>query len=123
MNYNYYAGLVRARLADDGYKIYTDDQIFSYIEGSLRRFNLLFKKNSELSESHHFTDLIVQGAVITGLASKALIESGRNFSYKDAGIEYQSVHLPSVANILMRQWELESNDYWRKVEMLQKYNY
>lgn len=136
MDCNYYAELVRARLADDGYKkekdgygsevyvgvnVYTEEQISNYLEGSLRRFNLLFDRSFELDddETHQFTDLIVQGAVITGLASKALIESGRCFSYIDNGIEFKGS--PEVTHTMMRQWEIENNDYWRKVEFLLRF--
>ncbi len=136
MNISYYVELVRIRLYDGidyikdqtGNKVelpyrYTEGQIISYLEGSVRRFNLLFDKKLDLvdDEIYKFTDLIVQGAVITALASKALSECSREFSTQDGGIIFTP---PAVSSLLMRQWEVESADYDQKIKfLLSKYNF
>lgn len=137
MNISYYVELVKARLSDGivyttdqfGNKVeypssvYTEDQITSYLEGSVRRFNLFFNKTFDLvdTEISRFTDLIVQGAVVTALAAKALSECGREFSTEDAGVVFTP---PAISSLLMQQWEVESMDYDRKVKfLLSKYDF
>lgn len=131
MNISYYVELVRARLYDENIRAkdqydnevevplyrYTEVQIISYLEGSVRRFNLLFNKKLDLvdDEIYKFTDLIVHGAVITALASKALSECGREFSMQDDKMIFTP---PAISSLLMHQWEVESADYDRKVKFL-----
>lgn len=135
MNSEYYINLVKARLGDynghlknkneHGNVIYVESEIYNiehlavYLNGSLQRFNMLFGKQLDLEdhETHQFTDLIVQGAVITALAGKALIERGRELTTSDNGINFTP---PDVSSILMRQWEIELVDYQNKVEFLLK---
>lgn len=138
MNQEYYNGLVRARLGDNEENnvhhthdnngnvihvktnIYQDGQILQYLELSLRRFNLLFDKDFELNDPQlgKFTDLIVQGAVINALASKALLERGREFTMKEDG--QFSFTPPVVSELLFQQWINEQNDYNEKVKYLHK---
>lgn len=131
MNISYYVELVRARLYDENIRAkdqygnevevpsyrYTEGQIISYLEGSVRRFNLLFNKKLDLvdDEIYKFTDLIVHGAIITALASKALSECGREFSMQDGEIIFTP---PAISSLLMHQWEVESADYDRKIKFL-----
>lgn len=113
-----YAKFVKARLCDDGNikakdalgndvwipsNVYGDDQITNYLEASLLRINVLFKKKFlTLHEDGVFdyADLIIQEAVITALASKALLERGREFAIVDGSISYAP---PSVSATLMLQ--------------------
>lgn len=137
MKIDYYIKLVRARLADDNVvkskdssgndvffksEIYTDEQIVSYLEGSLQRLNVLLPKGLSFEatplEIFELTDLVVQGAVITALASKALLEKGREFSFLNGGIKYAP---PNTSDILMRQWEVEMVDYRSKVEAVRSH--
>lgn len=137
MKLDYYVKLVRARLADDGTikakdnlgneiyvksQVYTDDQIHSFLEGSLQRLNTLLPKGLSFEatpiEVFELADLVIQGAVITALASKALVEKGREFALLDGGVEY---HPPSVSDTMMRQWEVELTDYRSKIEMVRSH--
>lgn len=136
MNQNYYIGLVRARLGDDVINscnktdengvfheeksyVYKDEQILQYLELSLRRLNLLFDKNFEPYDSGliKFTDLLVQGAVINALASKALLEKGREFVIKNDNVLFNP---PDVSELLTKQWINEQVDYDAKVRYLHK---
>lgn len=125
-----YAKFVRARLNDFGtvakdeygkdvyVDIFSNEQITTYLEASLLRVNVLFKKGFltlHEKEVFDFADLIIQGAVITALASKALLERGREFAINDGVVSYAP---PSVSATLMAQWEIESNDYRSKVNFL-----
>lgn len=147
MEAQYYLDLVRARLGDDrsslvnthgnvpteifpkdGYAVvqtYTDDQIHFYLEISLQRLNLLFGKRLDIGElslldpeTLSWTDLLVQGAVITALAAKAAVERGREFGYEQEGVSWNP---PDVASILMQQWESELVDYRYKVGLILNY--
>lgn len=134
--YTNYAELVRHRLSDidvttidvhqneviNAKNVFSDLQIRKFLEISLLRLNCFLsmmnlKLVEEKVESCLFGDMIVQGAVITALASKALIEAGREFSYEDKGVAYYS---PNISYIFMNQWELELQDYRFKIDLLQK---
>ncbi len=137
MKVNYYVKLVRARLADDGdvkakdnygneisvkSQIYTDKQVLSYLEGSLQRLNVLLPKGLSFEatpvEVFELADLVVQGAVITALASRALLEKGRELAILDKGVEYCP---PNISDTMMRQWEVEMVDYRSKIETVKSH--
>ena len=99
--------------------IFSKDQLVIFLEMSLHRFNLFFDKELHFGDDpisiHKFADLIVQGAVITALASKALLECGREFSMQNDGVVFTP---PAISSLLMHQWEVELTDYDRKVKFL-----
>lgn len=141
MELDYYVDLVRTRLCDDGTprpkikddfgneidapkQVFTDEQIIKYLETSVNRLNLLFDLdlildgpviNKHSEKIHKYADLLVQGAVITALGSRALLERGREWSYEDNGVTYTP---PDVSSLMQTQWELESADYRTKIELL-----
>lgn len=128
MKPDYYVKLVRTRLADDGNEtlgnkpqVYTEEQILSYLEGSLQRLNGLLPNGLSFEATpvqvFELADLVVQGAVITALASKALLEKGREFPILD-GVGSVAYHPPNVSDTMMRQWEVEMMDYRSKIELI-----
>lgn len=126
------AKYVRARLGDDvgkalakdskgnsvmvDCKIYTDEQIETYLDMSLARLNqelradrVSFDDQEKVVEN---TDLLVQGAVVIALARQALVERGREMNFTDKGVDF---HPPPLADLIMTQWQTELHCYENKL--------
>lgn len=84
--------------------IFSVDELYAFLCSSLAEFNLTphftFFKWEEPVVVDMFADIIVEGAYIMALASKALIEKGREFNVTDNGISFQP---PAVADLLNSQ--------------------
>jgi len=84
--------------------IFTTEELYVFLCSSLAEFNLtphfthfVFEEACVVDE---FADVIVEGAYIMALASKALIEKGREFNITDNGISFQP---PMVSDLLNGQ--------------------
>jgi len=115
---------VRPTTDDDGNTVYENCNIFSIDE----MFAFLCSSLSEFNSTPHFTtfswehtlildfrDVIVEGAYIMALASKALIEKGREFTMTDAGVSYQP---PAVADMLNGQMSTLLGAYREKIKLI-----
>lgn len=96
--------LIRARLADKKGEIYTDEDLDSFIELAGLRFQCL----GIAWNPSEYPAVIIQGAVCSALASKALTEKGREFSILDQGISFNP---PPLSEVLMAQWEVENETF------------
>ena len=59
--------------------------------------------------------MLVEGAVLYALSSKALIERGREFQITDNSINFNP---PSVAEMLSTQWSTELTHYWESLKYI-----
>jgi hypothetical protein len=84
--------------------IFSTEELYAFLCSSLAEFNLTPHFTHFTFEEPQvvdmFPDVIVEGAYIMALASKALIEKGREFNITDNGISFQP---PAVADLLNGQ--------------------
>ena len=84
--------------------IFSIDELFTFLCSSLSEFNSTPHYTGFTWEDQtvlDFRDVIVEGAYIIALASKALIEKGREFTISDNGLSFQP---PMVADLLNSQF-------------------
>ena len=99
--------------------IYSVDTLVTMLGQSLTLFNeiphftLFTFDDTQFIDQFH--DVIVQGATIIALASKALIERGREFQITDNGISFVP---PTVSELLNTQYTTELNNHWDKVKLI-----
>ena len=116
----------KARAKDDfGNEIYIDcdiysvDQLVTFIANSITSFNQIPHFTSftfdDSSFVDQFLDVLVQGANLIALSSKALIERGREFQVSDNGLQFTP---PTVSELLNTQWSAEATQYMEKVKMI-----
>ena len=133
VNINRLMQLLRIRLQSSGVRptkdaagndTYENCNIFSIEE----MFTFLCSALSEFNSTPHFTsftwedatvidfrDVIVEGAYIMALASKALIEKGREFTISDNGLSFQP---PAVADLLNGQMGTLLSAYREKLKYI-----
>jgi hypothetical protein len=63
----------------------------------------------------HFQAIIVQGASLVALSSKALIERGREFTITDAGVSFVP---PTVSELLNNQWNTSLVNHLEKLKII-----
>lgn len=99
--------------------IYSIDQLVTFLANSITEFNQLpYITNFEFSDTdfvHQFHDVLVQGATLMALASKALIERGREFQITDNGLNFTP---PTVSELLNTQWSTELTNYFEKLKII-----
>lgn len=99
--------------------IFSVDTLVTMLCNSLTMFNqtpMMTTFNFDQTEIiDQFHDVIVQGATIMALASKALIERGREYSITDNGISFQP---PTMSEILGTQWNTELTNHTEKVKYI-----
>ena len=108
-----------------GQTIYNDCDIFSvemlttFLSTSLAAFNEIpyFTMGTfdDTEFINQFFAVLVQGAALYALASKALIERGREYSISDNGI---SLTPPSLSEALTTQYTTELNNHTEKVKQI-----
>ncbi len=94
--------------------IYTLDTLVTFLADSLTYFNSIphftmftFEDTSIINQFHH---ILVQGAATWAMASKALIERGREYQITDNGVSFTP---PTVSELLNTEWSAELNA-WRE---------
>lgn len=133
-NINKIMKVLRQRLASsgkayshdkNGNEVYSDCDIFSvetltdFICASLSMFNQVpyFTSftffDSEVIQM--FLEILVQGALIYSLSSKALVERGREFVVSDSGL---SLNIPTISEILASEWTTELNNHFEKLKYI-----
>lgn len=111
-----------------GNKIYVDCDIYSvdtlvtFLANSITLFNEIphftFFTFDDTPIIDQFHDIIVQGATIMALSSKALIERGREFQITDNGVNFTP---PTVSELLNTEWSAELANHMEKVKLI-KFN-
>lgn len=136
MNINTLMKTLRARLdsrgkatVKDSYgnDILVDCDIFSvenmtcFLGDSLTMFNEIphftqftFEDTEMLQQFHN---VIVQGAELMALASKALLERGREFQFTDNGINFNP---PIVSELMQTEWSTSLSNYFEKVKLIKQ---
>lgn len=133
-NINKLIKLLRARLNSagkakslDGYGnvIYVDCDIFSidmlvaFLCSALSDFNqtpyFTFYTFDDCAFVDQFMQVLIEGATIHALASKALIERGAEYTITDNGINFNPA---SVSDMLMTQYTTLLSHYWEKLKYI-----
>ena len=133
-NLDWLVGLLKQRLQssgkqksqdDQGNVIYVDVDIFStesleaFIYLSLSNFNQVpyftFYKLEDSYVIDIFAETLVEGAVLYALASKALIERGREFQLVDSGVHFEP---PTVSELMNTQYCTLLNYHWEKLKTI-----
>lgn len=99
-------------------EIYSTDELVSFLCMSLSNLNLMLKLKMKFSDEtciNDYHELLVQGATIKALASKALLERGREFAIEGNDISFTP---PSISDALTVQWQTELHDYMEKIKLL-----
>lgn len=111
----------------DGYGnvIYVDCDIFSvdmlvtFIATALWDFNQVpyftFFTFEDANFVDQFGEVLVEGATLYSLASKALIERGREFTVTDNGVNFNP---PTVSELLNTQYSTLLAHYWEKLKYI-----
>lgn len=116
----------KAKSADAyGNTIYVDCDIFSYdmlvtfIATALWDFNQVpyftFFDFDDTSFVEQFGEILVEGATLYSLASKALIERGREFQITDNGLNFNP---PTVSELMMTEYSALLSHYWEKLRYI-----
>lgn len=99
--------------------IYSLDTLVTFLCNALTDFNQIphftFFTFDDTPIIEQFFEAILQGAVIYALASKALIERGREFSVSDNGISFVP---PTVSELLNTQWNTELTNHFDKLKLI-----
>jgi len=99
--------------------IFSVESLTCFIADSLTEFNAIpfftnftFEDTEILRKFHHY---IVQGATIMALASKSLLERGREFQFTDNGISFNP---PTVSELMQTQWSTELQNHFEAIKMI-----
>jgi hypothetical protein len=111
----------------DGYGnvIYVDCDIFSvdmlvtFLATALWDFNQVpfftFFQFDDDNFVEQFGEILVEGATLYALASKALIERGREFQITDNGLNFNP---PTVSELMNTQYSTLLSHYWEKLKYI-----
>lgn len=133
-NINKLIKALRARLnssgkakASDAYgnTVYVDCDIFSvamlttFLATALSDFNQVpyftFFTFDDDDFVNQFLEILVEGATLYALASKALIERGREFQITDNGLSFTP---PSISELMQTQYSTLLSHYWEKLKYI-----
>ncbi len=100
-------------------EIYSTDMLVTFLAASLAGFNevpyFTFFTFDDTEIINEFHQIIVDGATLAALASKALIERGREFQITDNGLAFNP---PSVAEMLNTQYNTLLTNYYDKLKYI-----
>jgi len=116
----------KAKSADAyGNTIYVDCDIFSvdmlatFIATALWDFNQVpyftFFTFDDQDFVDQFGEILVEGATLYSLASKSLIERGREFQITDNGLNFNP---PTVSELMQTQYSTLLSHYWEKLKYI-----
>lgn len=99
--------------------IYSPDMLVTFIAWALEEFNQIPHFTEFTMDDDEFVKvfgaILAQGAAIQALASKALIERGREFTISDNGINFTP---PTVSELITTYWSAELTNYTEKVKQI-----
>lgn len=104
--------------------IFTTDLLKQFLQLSMSEFNQTphFTNYSfeDTAVIDTMTDLLVEGAVLSALSSRSLLERGREFTIADggAGITFNP---PSVSEMLHTQWSTLLEYHFRKLKYVKEH--
>jgi hypothetical protein len=116
----------KAKASDSfGNTIYVDCDIFSvdmlttFIATALWDFNQVpyftFFSLEDGAFVEQFGEVLVEGATLYALASKSLIERGREFTITDNGLNFNPA---TVSELMMSQYSALATAYWTKLKFI-----
>jgi len=116
----------KARSTDSyGNVVYVDCDIFSvdmlttFLATALWDFNQVpyftFFQFDETDFVEQFGEILVEGATLYALSSKALIERGREFQITDNGLNFNP---PTVSELMSTQYSTLLSHYWEKLKYI-----
>lgn len=99
--------------------IFSIDMLTTFLATALWDFNQVpyftwftFDEDSFVDQ---FGEILVEGATLYALASKALIERGREFQLTDNGINFNP---PTVSELMSTQYSTLLSHYWEKLKYI-----
>lgn len=99
--------------------IFTVESLTCFLADSITLFNEIphftFFTFEDTEIVQQFHNLIVQGATIMALASKALLERGREFQFTDQGLSFNP---PTVSELMQSEWNGELANHFEKVKLI-----
>ena len=99
--------------------IYSIDMLVTFLATALSDFNqtpyFTFFTFEDTAFIDQYMDIIVKGATLYALSSKALIEKGREFQITDNGLNFNP---PSVAELLETQYSTLLTNYYEHLKMI-----
>lgn len=102
--------------------IFSDSEVTDLLEMSMATLNGFMPTTRQIvwdeDAIRPYTDIIIHGAVVTALASRSLIERGREFTMTDTGISFTP---PNMSDVLMLQWSTECHLYNEKLKDIRSY--
>jgi hypothetical protein len=99
--------------------IFSVDMLVTFLSTALWEFNQVpFFTSFTFDDDYfinQFGEVLVEYATLQALASKALIERGREFALTDNGVNFNP---PTVSDIMMTQYSTLLTNYWDKLKMI-----
>lgn len=99
--------------------IFSIDMLVTFLATALWDFNQVpFFTFFQFDDDYfveQFGEILVEGATLYALASKALIERGREFQITDNGLNFNP---PTVSELMNTQYSTLLSHYWEKLKMI-----
>ena len=99
--------------------IFSVDMLVTFIATALWDFNQVpyftFFQFDDDNFVEQFGEILVEGATLYALASKALIERGREFQITDNGLNFNP---PTVSELMNTQYSTLLSHYWEKLKYI-----
>jgi len=99
--------------------IFSVDMLVTFLATALWDFNQVpfftFFQFDEDNFVEQFGEILVEGATLYALASKALIERGREFQITDNGLSFNP---PTVSELMNTQYSTLLSHYWEKLRLI-----
>lgn len=99
--------------------IFSVDMLVTFLATALWDFNQVpfftFFTFDDTNFVDQFGEILVEGATLYALASKALIERGREFQITDQGINFNP---PTVSELMNTQYNTLLSHYWEKLKFI-----
>lgn len=99
--------------------IFSVDMLVTFLSTALWDFNQVpyfsFFQFDEDNFIEQFGEILVEGATLYALASKSLIERGREFQITDNGLNFNP---PTVSELMSTQYGALASVYWEKLKMI-----
>lgn len=99
--------------------IFSVDQLTTFLAGALWDFNQVpyftYFTFDDSNFVNQFGEILVEGATLYALASRALIEKGNEYNISDNGISFT---LPGVSDLLNSQWGTALTNYYDKLKYI-----
>ncbi len=99
--------------------IFSIDMLVTFLATALWDFNQVpfftFFQFDDDNFVEQFGEILVEGATLYSLASKSLIERGREFQVTDNGLNFNP---PTVSDLMNTQYSSLLSHYWEKLKMI-----